>query len=161
MITMELKGIRGVERKLRELAPNVRKKVVRQAVRAGGNIILPKAKENARGMPDWAGGSLGSAMASALAVRAVKRQRSGSYAMTVGYRPNVGEFIYMTADGVRYYVPAAVEFGHAKPGSGGTQRKDVPPRPIIRNAFDARKERAVKEIERRLARGIEQQAARG
>ena len=44
MISMTITGAREIEAKLRALPIKVAKKVVRKAVRAGSNIILPKAK---------------------------------------------------------------------------------------------------------------------
>ena len=158
MISMTITGAREIEAKLRALPIKVAKKTVRQAVRAGANVILPKVKDNARTL---VGGSMGSVMVKNLLVRAFKKQRRGSYGLSVRYKSGIEELIHITADGVRYYVPAALEFGHARPGAGGSRVKDVPARPVIRNAFETTKEKAVKVVETGLARGVERAVIEG
>jgi HK97 gp10 family phage protein len=153
-VSMKLTGAKEIEKKLRELEPKVGRKVVRQALRSGAKIIQKAQKDSAKSV---VGGSLGSKIARNIVVRAMKKKTKNRYGVTALINPKEESFIHHTKDNKRYYIPAAIEYGHAKPGRGGgsSPPKDVPARPFMRPAFDAEKENAANVIISELKKGIE------
>ena len=95
------------------------------------------------------GGSLNTAViAKSLQIKVLKSRASGVYRMTVWHKPDVGMLVHHTLTGKRYYIPSAIEFGHAFPGRGGGEAspKDVKPIPYIRSSFAASKHTADKMV---------------
>ena len=136
MIALDLRGSKGLERKLNSLDRKVSRKVVRAAVRDAQKITLKAAKENAAGM---VGGEMGAKLKKALNIRAFKKRKKGSYGMKIGLKLNdafIHHSIGKQAGGNRYFIPFAIEYGHAAPGAGGSGAKDVPAIPFMRNAAD-------------------------
>lgn len=76
-------------------------------------------------------------------VKAMKRMRSGSYGSQVYLAPEE-EFIYYTKDEYRFYIPFAIEYGHAFPGRGRGRNapKDVPANPFMAEAYERNRYRA-------------------
>jgi len=155
MIAIELEGAKEIEAKLRSLEKNTQKKIVRKAVREGSRPTHKAAKANAL---SYVGGSMGSLLSKNIVLRAAKKQRKGEYRVQVRTKGDVDEFVHITKDGKRHYIPSAIEYGHAFPGRGGHKGapKDVPARPFFRSAFDTTKHRAVKLIEREALNRIYQ-----
>lgn len=158
MIDVVLEGGKELERKLLALEKKTAKKVVRKAVREGLKPTHKAAKSNAKTM---VGGNMGGLISKALVLRAFKKQKRGSYAMTVRTRSEKEggpkEFVHITKDGKRQFIPAAIEWGHAKPGRGGKKGapKDVPAIPFMRNASDANLKKGEKIFVREVKRGVE------
>jgi hypothetical protein len=106
---------------------------------------------------------MGGLISKALVLRAFKRQRRGSYAMTVRTKSGPKEFVHITKDGRRYFVPAAIEYGHARAGRGGKKNapKDVAAIPFMRTASDMNLKKGEKIFAREAKRGIERVAKHG
>lgn len=143
---MTLEGGKETERKLKALERKVAKKIVRKGVREGLKPTHKAAKSNAKSM---VGGEMGALLKKNIILRRFKKQRRGSYAMAVRIKSESEgapqEFVHKTKDGERYYIPAAIEFGHAAPGRGGGKNppKDMPAIPFMRNASDANLKKGV------------------
>jgi len=108
-----LEGGKELERKLVKLGTTTGKKIVRSALRKGGNVILKTTKQNARAM---VGGNMGALIAKNLQQRAAKKQRSGSYRLLIQLKP-VPEFTHIAKRHSNYpdrttFIPAAIEYGH-------------------------------------------------
>ena len=104
-----LSGFEGLERKLLNLERKVGKGIVRKAVRKAAKPAFDQAKQNARNM---VGGKMGGLLAKNLHIRAFKKQRRGQYGIAVKIKPGINEFIHIGKGGTRYYIPAAIEYGH-------------------------------------------------
>jgi hypothetical protein len=168
MITLELQGAKQIEARLLGLERKVAKKIVRQAVRAGAKPIHTAAKANAANM---VGGDMGKRIAKAMAIRAWKRQKRGQYGVGVQLKEDEAFVGYSMGSassmksrkliqGGRYYVPSAIEYGHAFPGRGGRRGapKDVPAIPYFRSAMDSQKGAAERKVRQILLEGIESAA---
>jgi len=155
MISIQLKGGKELERKLQALETKVAKKVVRKAVRVAQKPVLSAIKANARSM---VGGHMGGQIASNMVVRAQKKQRRGSYAMNVRLKSESegapAEFVHITKEGKRHFVPAAIEFGHG-PG------KEQVAIPFGRSAADSTRAEILRILAMELKKGIEQIAKTG
>jgi len=155
MISIQLEGGKELERKLAALETKVAKKVVRKAVRAAQKPILTAIKANARSM---VGGHMGGLIASSVVLRAQKKQRRGSYAMNVRLKSESegapAEFVHITKEGKRHFIPAAVEFGHG-PG------KEQVAIPFGRSAADSTRAETLRILAGELKKGIDQVAKTG
>jgi hypothetical protein len=147
-VTFQTEGFKRFDKKLLDMDRKIAKKVVRQSVRASQKIILGQVRSNASSM---VGGTMGNLISKLTTIRAPKKQRKGSYMLIVRQRPDSSEFIYYTksivggrAAGTRYYIPAAIEYGHGFPGRSGT--KDVAPIPFTRIAFEQKKNAAIRQF---------------
>ena len=128
------KEIQGL---LSKLPKKLEKKIIRTSVRDSQKIGLAATKQNASSM---VGGEMGAAISKDAQLKAFKKQKRGSYGMSIRLRPD-DEMIYYTEGldggvGKRYYIPFAIEYGHAFPGRGGGKSppKDVPAIPFMRKA---------------------------
>jgi len=144
---MILEGGVELERKLLLLERKVGKRVVKKAVRAALKPMLTGSKANARSM---IGGGMGSLIAKNIQLRAFKKQRKGSYGMSVKIKPDVEEFVYNSKDGKRSFIPAAIEYGHVSRGGG-----QVAAMPFMRQAAEAWKSVGLQIAAGELRRGIE------
>ncbi len=142
-----IEGAEAMERLLRELPNKMSKKIVRQGVRAGQKPILVRAKENARSN---VGGRLGALIARRMKIKIPKRQKPGQYLLSVQVT-NDPEFIHITKDGTRHWIPVNVEYGHGPD-------KDQVARPYLRPAGDSEQEKAIKITSAKIAEGIEREA---
>lgn len=145
---MKIKGLKELENTLKKMEKKTAKKAVRKGVRTAQKICLKAAKSNVQNM---VGGEMGRKIAAALKVKAVRKQKKGSYALQVAIDPNKAEqFKHKTEDGKTYYVPTAIEYGHRKVGGG-----KVSAIPYMRNAADktekARMKTLIKIIKKELS----------
>jgi len=147
--TIQLRGAKELERKLVALGRKAGGNIARKGLRAGAKIIQAGVKANAAAR---LGGSLGGAIARATVVRAQKKKRKGMAGANVLYKSTdeliyytKGLFVKTTKKGRvrgaalihrRYFLPVAIEFGHAGPGRGASKEKVSRPIPIMRAAFD-------------------------
>ena len=153
-ITISVDGAKAVEKSLLNLEIKVGRKIVRTALRNGAKIVHKTAKANALAN---VGGELGPKIAKSLKVRAMTRMNLSNVGVKVQIDPKANdEFVYVTKDGNRYYIPNAVEFGHAFPGRGGGENppKDVAADPYMRPAFDTEKDKVARRIENDIKNGI-------
>jgi len=150
MISIQLENGPELQRQLDKLEKKVAKKIIRKAVRAGQKPVLAKAKENAWNM---VGGMMGRLIAKNTAIRIPKKKRRGGYTLSVRQKPGIPEFIHNTKNGVRYYIPAAIEFGHAAPGDKGGA-KHVAAVPFMRDAAKLQKSQSEIIVKREILQGI-------
>jgi hypothetical protein len=164
--TLTIHGAEKVDRMLRKLPVLVGKKIVRHACRTGAKVIQKPAQAFAKGR---VGGDMGSLIARHLVVRASKTKRPGEYAVNVMMRPGVDEFVSQAkhvfyakgkqaGKSVRYYIPAAIEYGHRKPYGAS---KEVAPISFMRAAHDTHRRRAVHTVEGACWQGIRRAVTRG
>jgi HK97 gp10 family phage protein len=147
-MTAILKGFEGLERKLVGLEKKVGKKIVRSAARKASKPALDTAKQNALTM---VGGKMGTLISKNLHIRGFRKQKRGQFGLSMKIKPGVPEFIHTGKDGTRYYIPAAIEYGHAN--AMGI--------PFMRAASDMTRNKRVKILGRELAAGIMAVAKRG
>lgn len=151
-ISMKVEGGKALDRKLLKLGTKTGKKVARKATRAGAKVFQAAIKENAVSM---VGGDMGSRIAGAVVVRALKVRRG-----QVGVRALIDpkkndQFIHITQEGDRQHIPTAIEYGHARPGAGGSGSKDVAAIPYARQAFDSNENKAASVVRNEMIKGIE------
>lgn len=142
-------GGKEFESLLKDIARKQVSKIAKKTTKEVCNYhILSEAKSNAVRM---VGGDMGSKISSSLATRVMTRLRKGSYGHRVIIKPT-DFFVYETVDstysvstkkrlsGKRYYIPFAIEYGHAFPGRGGKNApKDVAPKPFMRSAYESKR----------------------
>ena len=164
--SMTMKGGDELQKMLLGLEGSLGKKIVRQGVRKGLAPTLAAAKSNAQSM---VGGEMGGAIAKGLKLRVAKKQKKSQYGMSVGTflsdvegvtftkgsASNLFTGKFIIGSGQRYYIPSAIEYGHAFPGRGGKGIKDVPAIPFMRAAADAHLLPAVQIFEDEVNKGIE------
>jgi len=171
MVRMQIENAQAVQNALDAFEKKISRKIVRQGVRAAWKPLLDKAKTNAKSN---VGGSEGGKIAKALKLRAFKKQKKGNYGMHVSIDYYEGDVYYITgarslinpatgkrgAERGRYYIPVAIEYGHAFPGrgreSGGGKHppKDVAAKPFMRPALDTTLPAAPKIFEQHLVTAI-------
>lgn len=144
-------GAKELERALGELPKKIARTVVRKAVRKGAKIMAAEAKSNARRN---VGGSMGKLIARRIGVSAATRQRPGSYTMYMDVKADE-EFVHVSKDGNRSWIPNAIEYGHIARGGGF-----VPPNPYLRPAFDSKKGEAISIMTREIRDGVVREADR-
>jgi dienelactone hydrolase len=159
MIKVKTKGAKALDKALKRLADKESRKVVRDAVKATAKADMkPAIQSNALFM---VGGSMGAKIAAAQAVRSARSRTAAKYTV----QAHDESLIHTTQGGQRYYIPAAIEFGHADPGKGGSGSKDVPAIPYARQAYETTKNVSRANIERgiwkRLIRAIRKQRGSG
>ena len=147
-MAIKIEGAAKLERTLKNLEPKLGRKVVRKALRSGAKVIQKRAVGNAARM---VGGEKGGDIAESIVVKAMKRKRH-RYGVMAMIDPKASP---MFRSG-EYYIPAAIEYGHAHPGRGGGEKppKDVPAIPFFRSAFDTGKGRAGQAVKNELRKGI-------
>lgn len=149
--SIDIRGLKELDRKLRSLDKRVKRKLVRTAVKKGAGVIRDRAQSNAVSM---VGGEMGSLIAKNLKVKVFRKQKRGSYGVAVRTKSNEVGFIWITQDGTREFIPAAIEFGHF----GGWQQDSptfVPAIPFVRTAFDSKVKASERTIARVLGLGLE------
>lgn len=125
MITVELTGLKDIERQLEELAPKLAKRALKKALQAGieeiGNEVMARTPVDTGLLRESVG-------------TAITMSSDGQAGLAkVGF-------------GKQDYIARFIEFGHRivghKPNKKDTG-KHVPAKPFIRNAFDTTKDKAV------------------
>ena len=147
-IGMTLTGGAELDKKLMALERKVGRKIVKKAVRAALKPELAGSKASAKSI---VGGSMGSLIARNLQLRAFKKQKKGSYGMSVKTKPDIEEFVDNGA-----YIPAAIEYGHISP-SGGM----VAAMPFMRASADTWKSVGLRIVSEELKKGVEAAAHGG
>jgi HK97 gp10 family phage protein len=125
LITVELTGLKDIERQLEELAPKLAKRALKKALQAGieeiGNEVMARTPVDTGLLRESVG-------------TAITMSSDGQAGLAkVGF-------------GKQDYIARFIEFGHRivghKPNKKDTG-KHVPAKPFIRNAFDTTKDKAV------------------
>lgn len=150
-----LTGGAELDRKLRQMEPKIANKLMKKGLK---NSLKPLQKAATLNALRMVGGEMGGLIAESITTRPIRR-RKGSYGMGVMIKPNVAGLVHITKIGVRHYIPAAIEYGHAAPYTAGKDfgeekdisvskidatiaknaAKTVPARPFMRNAVDSQK----------------------
>ena len=149
MMDLRITGAKEIENLLKQLETKEAAKMCRKGTRdVQKSAILPDAKSNAMSIVR---GALGAKIASSFVVRAMTKLKRGHYGAKTIIKP-VEEFVHITKEGQRYYIPYAVEYGHAFPGRGGKKNspKDVKPMPFMRKAYEENKQQAVTHLSIRM-----------
>lgn len=148
MAGVKLQGFDGLEKTLLGLERKIGKKIVRSATRKAAKPALIQARQNARSM---VGGNMGALISKNIQVKGFKKQKKGQFGITVKLKAGISEFIHVGVDGTRYYIPAAIEYGHA----------NAMAIPFMRRASDMTKNKRVAILGKELKQGIETLAKRG
>ncbi len=147
-MTVRLEGFEGLEKKLLRLERKIAKKVIRKAVRKAAKPALMQARQNARSM---IGGTMGQLLSKSLQIRAFRRQKKGGFGVTMRIKADIPEFIHVGVDGTRYYIPAAIEYGHDNAAAI----------PFMRNAAITTKQKSTAILSKEIKTGIEILGKRG
>ena len=154
-VTVEIQGLAELDRKLQALPIRLAKRSASRALRAGAKIIQAATKANAAAM---VGGKMGSLIARFTAVRTLRMARTGVYRVGVLIdRKGNDQFVYLTKrkkPGRRYYIPAAIEFGHKTPKS----RRLVTPIRFMQTAAESKMQEAAAAIGKTLKYELEQES---
>jgi HK97 gp10 family phage protein len=144
-----------LDKRLARLENKVGKKVVKKALRVATKVIATAAKANAKSM---VGGQMGKTISSAITVRVAKMRGRRNYGYNAMTSDKYAEQFTVGA----YYIPAAIEYGHAFPGRGGGKSppKDVAAISFMRLAYEQTKGQAIKIVKKTMEAGI-QAAAKG
>jgi len=111
-------------------------------------VIQAEMKANARSM---IGGEMGRRIANAIGVRKQKKQRRGSFGMTVGItRLKAEQFIHTSKSGRQSNIVSAIEYGH---GSAAAI-------PFARKAWEAKKVAALWLMMWWIDKGLQIEAAK-
>ena len=161
--TVQVTGAKEIAAKLKTLETKFAKQIVKDALREGANHLLANLKSNAGNMGKGLTG-MGKRIASALMVRAWKRQHRGIYGIGIRLRRDPAFIGYSEGSassikskkliqGSRYFIPTAIEYGHAFPGRGGGKHapKDVPAKSFARKAIDTQTAAVERIINRSLS----------
>lgn len=152
-------GVKRLDLRLSRMQTKVAKKAVKKGVGKGLLVMKAQIKKNARALGRSGSGdktAMGSLIAKATVLHTPKRQKSGMFVRGIKQK-FMPEFVHNTQDGKGYWIPFAIEFGHAFPGRGGGKNppKDVRPVSFIRKAFVSKKRKTVKVFEQVIQREIE------
>ena len=150
---LDIQGVKEVMSILSALEKKEAGKIARTATRqANKEITLPALKASALRISRVDGGGMGAKISNAMKVRAMTKLNRGSYGSKCLIE-ETEDFIYYTkgsafdlqtkklikGSGKRYFIPAAIEYGHAFPGRGGGRNapKDVKPQPFLRPVYES------------------------
>jgi len=147
MLSVKLEGFDGLEKKLLGLERKTAKKIIRKATRKATKPALMQARQNARSM---VGGTMGQLLSKSLQVRAFKKQKKGSFGVTMKIKPDISEFVHIGKDGTHYYIPAAIEYGHDNAAAI----------PFMRNAAITTKQKSTAILSKEIKAGIRALAKR-
>jgi hypothetical protein len=156
MFEVKLEGVKEIQALLKHLEKKEAAAASRKSTReAQKEVMMPEYKTNALAM---VGGQMGQAIAKAIAARAMTNMRRGSYGHKVIIKDD-NQFVYYTkgaasdiqkkklikGSGKRYFIPAAIEYGHAFPGKGGKKGspKDVPANPFAQTAYETKRQAVI------------------
>jgi len=148
MIEIEIKGAAELERKLMQFGPKVAKKVVRSTMREGAKIVRQKTKQLA---PVKSGD-----LKKSIVTRTAKQNWRSRGTFALLQQLNTARYpklIKHTKKGIRYFYPAAIEYGRAASGDAGG-RKVVAAKSFIRQGFNETKDRATAKILTSMRQGI-------
>lgn len=152
LFNIQVSGAKEFTAMLDRLERKTVNKIAKDICRKSMQPMLAAAQANAANLGQ---GRMSQLMSKKLKVYNIKKRnlRRGHFGAKISFQSKVPEFIGMQMNafsniktrktfGRRYYIPHAIEYGHAFPGRGGGKGapKDVAARPFIRPAFDSKKE---------------------
>ncbi len=150
---MRLEGDVELLRMFKRLERDVGKKIVKTALRNGAKLFQ---NDMAMSAVNMVGGKTGTDIAKHLVVRVLKR-RPPIWGIATMIDPKSNDiFVVFTKDGKRYYIPNAIEFGHAFPRRGGGKNapKDVMAIPFARTTFESKKDSISLSVRAEMMAGI-------
>ena len=150
MITMKIDGAKEIEKMLDRLGTKVGKKVVKSALKTAAKAPLQQAKSNAKALASGKSKKgISKLIAKFLKARMMSKMRKGNFGVAVEVSAKGNDyFVGYTSEGKRYYIPAAIEYGH----------DNVAPRSFMRNAWDVTKSKAFAIATNHMRKGIERVA---
>ncbi|OQY26234.1 MAG: hypothetical protein B6244_14140 [Candidatus Cloacimonetes bacterium 4572_55] len=152
-IGITVTGAKEVEKMLHKLERKDSAKIARTETRqAQKDVMLPAVKSNAITMVS---GMMGSLIAKNLAVRAMTKMKRGSYGAKVIIKPT--DAFVSDANGVRSYIPNAIEYGHAAANDAGGV-KVTSPIPFKREAYEAKRRPLAAKLAKEMVKAIERAA---
>lgn len=154
-LSLEIKGAREIEEMLKTLEAKVARRVVGKALRKGAAVVRRQQIQKAITV---IGGAMGTNIAGSIVVKSLKQRQRQVYRVTSMISPSNESLIYKNRNGKRYYIPTAIEYGHAFPGRGGTGEKDVSPIPFMRPAMEESAANAANAVIEELRNGIYKEA---
>ena len=178
MVQIQIENAQAIQNALNKFENKISKKVVRDGVTAILRPLLAEAKKNARAISTGRkkgvkkSQRMGSLIARHLVLQTINqkdlRRKYGrdAYGKRIWTRPGTDELFAQQAVALggkytRYYIPAAIEYGHAFPGRGGKNApKDVAAKPFIRPVWDKNKPHLPKAFERHLVHAIHEENAK-
>jgi len=140
---MKIDGADRAERKLQAMGTTTGRKFVKKALRETTKAtILPAAKESAK---NKVGGDMGKLIAKFIKIRAFKKPQSGNALDVVWISPKGNDdFVEITKEGMRKYIPFAIEFGHG----------NVKANPFFRSAWYSSYKKAQKMLGQKILDGL-------
>lgn len=147
-------GLRKIEKGLMNIEKKLAVKIVRTALRDAAKVFRQAQKANARSI---VGGQTGQKIARNIIIRKAKlRAKRYVYGIDSFINPKETSFVGVTGSNKRYYIPSAIEYGHAFPGRGGGRNppKDVPAMPYMRPAFETQKDLAEATFRRHITQEL-------
>lgn len=162
-MSIKVEGAKELEKTLMGMEPKIGQGIMRKALRKAAKVFQQKMKHNAAALDStgWdSDGVVSDSISDNIVVRAMRKRRH-SYGVMSMIDPKAPNLAVTTQDGKRYYIPTAIEYGHAFPGRGGGKNapKDVPAKPFMRPAYDSEKGKAEKVLVNELRNGIEKVGA--
>jgi len=153
-VTFEIEGLSVLDQKLKQMETAIAKRIARRALIAGAKIVQRKTMSSALQI---VGGMMSYEIWNSIIIKTLRMGRTSVYRVGVMIDPKANDtFVYLTKrknPGKRYYIPAAIEFGHKTPKS----RRKVAEIPFMRKAAEATMSLAAAAIAATLKTEIEKQ----
>jgi len=135
---------RKVLAKLKHMEKKAAQKAIKKGVTAGRKKTLAVARHNAASLEN-VGTGMAEKIASSLVSRVTPKKTlkaKDAWAKEITFNPKKVEangLIYISKEGVRSFIPFAIEYGHAAPYQGGSKNKVASPKPFMRVAHEQTK----------------------
>ena len=114
--------------KLASLETKDARNAVRKGVRAGRKDTLAEVRANAKSLNSSSGRNMADKIKRSLKLRVTPKSKlhaKDAYAMEINFdTAKSPDLVYKTKEGVRYFIPFAIEYGHVGPGEGVARSKN-------------------------------------
>ena len=160
---VQITGAKEILSKLDRIEKKFARQSVKNALREGAEYLSQAMKSASMGIDTGSKKGMGHRIARAWKVWTWRHRHRGVYGLRIGLKSDPAFIGYSMGSassikshkevsGHRYYVHAAIEYGHAFPGRGGRKGapKDVPAKQFIRPTIDSEKGSVERIINRRL-----------
>lgn len=149
---LKVDGIEKINKMLQRVEKKVAEKAEKKILKQAMQPLLSDAKSSASNLGS---GKMSSLLSKTLKIYNIKKKnlRRGHIGVQLRHKEDKKLVAYSVGSssslatkktsGKRYFIPNAIEYGHAFPGRGGGKGapKDVPARPYIRPAYDRNKDK--------------------
>lgn len=142
---MHVQGDRALESFLKALGPTLERRIIRQALKAGGAQILKRAKQLA---PKGKTGNLRRSLAVSRG-RRIRKYPHGNLVAILGPSWPLGAHGHLIEKGTRL-----------RKTKDGASRGRMPAQPFMGPAFEGRKERALRVLREKIRQGIKRELAK-